>query len=137
MPPSGNPIFGAHDVIFIELYMDSIYTVHMTRPTLTSESIKHVLAQIRKIKPFIQASLSIYQKRCGNPKCRCAREGPIHETAQLTWKEGGRTRSLHVPAELRQEVAEWVEEGKLLKSLIGQMSTAQRELLISKRKSNK
>jgi hypothetical protein len=42
-----------------------------------------------------------------------------------------------VPAELRQEVAEWVEEGKLLKSLIGQMSTAQRELLISKRKSNK
>jgi len=105
----------------------------MARPTLTSESGKRILERIRKIKPFVQASLSIYQKRCGNPTCRCAREGPIHETAQLTWKEGGRTRTLHVPAELRQEVAKWVEEGKLLKSLIGQMSAAQRELLIRKR----
>jgi hypothetical protein len=52
----------------------------------------------------------------------------------LTWKEGGRTRTLHVPSELRQEVARWVKEGKLLKDLIGQMSSAQRELLISKRK---
>jgi hypothetical protein len=107
----------------------------MTRPKLTSESGKRILARIRKIKPFVQASLSICQKRCGNPSCRCAHEGPIHETALLTWKEGGRTRTLHVPSELRQEVARWVEEGKLLKDLMGQMSAAQRELLISKRKS--
>jgi hypothetical protein len=40
-----------------------------------------------------------------------------------------------VPAELRQEVAKWVEEGKLLKCLIGEMSQAQRELLVVKRKS--
>ena len=107
----------------------------MARPSLTSESGKHILARIRKIKPFVQASLSIGQKRCGNQTCRCVREGPIHETALLTWKEGGRTQTLHVPVELRAEVAKWVEEGKLLKSLIGQMSAAQRELLISKRKS--
>jgi len=106
----------------------------MVRPTLTNASGKRILARIRKIKPFVQASLSVLQKRCGSPTCRCAREGPIHETAQLTWKEGGRTRTLHVPAELRQEVARWVEEGKLLKILIGQMSVAQRELLIQKRK---
>jgi len=106
----------------------------MARPKSTSEPGKRILARIRKIKPFLQASFSICQKRCGNPSCRCAREGPIHETALLTWKEGGRTRTLHVPSELRQEVAKWVEEGKLLKNLIGQMSSAQRELLISKRK---
>lgn len=102
---------------------------------MTNEKGKRILARIRKIKPFVQASLSICQKRCGNPSCRCAQDGPIHETALLTWKEGGRTRTLYVPAELRQEVARWVEEAKRLKSLIGQMSQAQRELLISKRKS--
>ena len=107
----------------------------MARPTLTSEAGKRILARIRKIKPFVQASLSICRKRCGNPTCRCAPEGPIHETALLTWKEGGRTHTLYVPGELRQEVAKWVEEGKLLKNLIGQMSAAQRELLIRKRKS--
>ena len=106
----------------------------MARPTLTNESGKRILARIRKIKPFIQASLCISQKKCGNPACRCAKEGPIHETALLTWKEGGRTRTLHVPSELRQEVAKWVEEGKLLKNLMGQMSAVQREILITKRK---
>jgi len=106
----------------------------MARPTLTNESGKRILVSIRKIKPFVQASLSISQKRCGNPKCRCAREGPIHETALLTWKEGGRTKTLHVPSDLREEVAKWVEEGKLLKNLMGQMSAVQREILISKRK---
>jgi hypothetical protein len=106
----------------------------MARPTLTNESGKRILARIRKIKPFVQASLSISHKRCGNPTCRCAREGPIHETALLTWKEAGRTRTLHVPSGLRQEVSRWVEEGKLLKNLIGQMSAVQREILISKRK---
>jgi hypothetical protein len=95
------------------------------------------LKRIRKISPFVQASLSISTKRCGNPKCRCAKQGPIHQAALLTWKEGKRTRTLYVPMEFRQEVAKWVEQGKLLKRLIVEMSKAQREFLISKKKSNK
>jgi len=39
--------------------------------------------------------------------------------------------------EFRKEVAKWVEEGKLLKRLIAEMSKAQREFLISKKKSNR
>lgn len=105
----------------------------MTRPNLTNEAGKRVLARIRRIRPFVQASLTITVKRCGSPTCRCAREGPVHETALLTWKEDRRTRTLHVPADLREEVARWVEEGKLLKSLIGQMSNAQRDLLRRRR----
>lgn len=104
---------------------------------MTSDAGRRILEQIRKIKPFVQASLSITKKRCGNPSCRCAREGPIHESALLTWKEGGRTRTLYVPLELRQEAARWVEEGKLLKRLIAQMSKAQREFLIRKKSKRK
>ena len=101
---------------------------------MTSDQGKRILTQIRKIKPFVQASLTVCRRQCGKPTCRCAREGPIHEAALLTWKEGQVTRSIHVPAELRQEVSRWVEEGKRLKSLMGEMSQAQRELLISKKK---
>lgn len=96
-----------------------------------------VLDRIRKIRPFIQASLTVTKKRCGNPGCRCAKEGPIHEVALLTWKEGKRTRTLYVPMELREEVARWVEEGKALKRLIREMSKAQREFLVEKKKSTK
>jgi hypothetical protein len=39
--------------------------------------------------------------------------------------------------ELREEAARWVQEGKVLKRLMAEMSKAQREFLISKKKSMK
>ncbi len=104
---------------------------------MTSQQGKAILQHIRRIKPFLQASLSVTRKRCGNPHCRCAAQGPIHKVALLTWKENNKTHSLYVPPQYHEEVAKWVEEGKRLKLLITQMSQAQREFLISKRKSRK
>lgn len=109
----------------------------MSRPQMTSDPGRQILQSIRKIKPFVQASFTVTKKRCGSSTCRCAKEGPIHETGLLTWKEDQKTRTVYVPIELRQEVARWVEEGKLLKRLIAEMSKAQREFLISKKKSSK
>ena len=109
----------------------------MARPVMTNYRGKMALERLRKIKPFVQASLSITKKRCGNPRCRCAQEGPLHEVALLTWKEEKRTRTLYVPIELRQEVERWVQEGKLLKRLVAEVSEAQREFLTSKKQSRK
>lgn len=106
----------------------------MGRPVTTTDQGKRILERIRKTKPFVQASLSITKKRCGNPACRCAQEGPTHETALLTWKEGQCTQSLYIPVALRQEVARWVKEGKHVKGLMAQMSMAQLEFLIHKKR---
>ena len=109
----------------------------MSRLAKTNAETEDILQRIRKIRPFIQASLSVTKKRCGNPNCRCAQEGPIHETALLTWKENKKTNTIYVPKELRAEVVKWVEEGKLLKQLIAEMSRVQREFLSSTKKSRK
>ncbi len=109
----------------------------MARLKTTNDDGKKILQQIRKTKPFLQGSLSITKKRCGNPNCRCAKEGPVHETALLTWKENKITKTMHIPISLRKEVKKWVEEGKRLKELIQQMSKTQREFLCSIRKSSK
>jgi hypothetical protein len=109
----------------------------MARNLMTNERGKLALDGIRRIKPFIQATLNITKKRCGNPRCRCAQEGPLHEVALLTWKEENRTRTLYIPRELRQEVERWVQEGKLLKRLVAEVSQAQREFLIGKKKSRR
>ncbi len=114
-----------------------MYTCLIGQKKATNETGRQVLARIRKIRPFIVGSFTVSKKRCGNPRCRCAQEGPIHETALLTWKENGRTRTLNVPADLREEVAGWIEEGKLLKSLMKDMSNAQKEFFASMRKSKK
>jgi hypothetical protein len=109
----------------------------MVRPKMTNVRGKRALDRIRKIQPFVQASLTITQKRCGNPRCRCLQEGPLHEVALLTWKEQKRTRTLYVPIELRPEVEQWVQEGKLLKRLMTEVSQAQREFLLSQKRSRK
>jgi hypothetical protein len=104
---------------------------------MTNDRGMAALEQIRKIRPFIQASLNITRKRCGNPHCRCSKEGPLHEVALLTWKEEKRTHTLYVPIKLRSEVDKWVQEGKLLKRLAAEVSQAQREFLTSKKRARK
>lgn len=80
-----------------------------TKPLTTAQG-KRTLEALRKIHPFLPASLTITQPKCGNPACRCAKEGPIHETALLTWKDVTRTPTLYVPRELRAQVREWIDE---------------------------
>jgi hypothetical protein len=109
----------------------------MGRQKATSEKGKQILARIRRIKPFVEGSLTVTKKRCGNPRCRCASEGPIHETALLTWKEAGKTRTLYVPETFRKEVEQWVKEAQLLKRLSREMSDRQREFLIRRKRTKK
>ena len=103
----------------------------------TSSQGRNILEQIRRVGPFIEASLTVTRKRCGRPQCRCAQEGPIHETALLTWKEKAVTHTLYVPVEMREEVQTWVNNWKLLRRLIGQMSQAQRQFLLQRKKTAK
>ena len=105
----------------------------MNRRNQTTKKGKRVISRIRETGPLVEGSLTVTKKRCGNPKCRCAREGPIHETALLTWKEGGRTRTLYVRKDARKEVAQWVKESKKLKGLIKELSEEQRKLLRKRR----
>jgi hypothetical protein len=100
----------------------------------TSPEGRNILAQVRRIGPFVEASLTVTRKRCGRPQCRCVQEGPSHETALLTWKEETVTHTLYVPVELREEVQTWVDNWKTLRRLIRQMSQAQRQFLLQRKK---
>jgi len=100
----------------------------------TSAAGRKVLERLARIGPFVPASLTVTRTRCGNPRCRCAREGAVHETALLTWKEGGRTRTLHVPRALRGEVAQWIAQWKKLKGLVDRMAVVQRQFLRTRKR---
>lgn len=103
----------------------------------TSKEGERILQRLRDVGPFLSASLVVRHKRCGRPECRCATEGPIHPTANVTWKEDGKTRTLHVPRERIEEVAQWIEEWKSLKELIQEMSVEQRRHLERLRRESK
>ena len=103
----------------------------------TSPEGRNILEQVQRVGPFIEASLTMTHKRCGRPQCRCAQEGPIHQTALLTWKERTVTHTLYVPVDMREEVQTWVDNWKLLRRLIRQMSQAQRQFLLEQKKTHK
>lgn len=75
------------------------------------------LKKLARLRPFIAASLVEVKRRCGNPRCKCARGEP-HRAHVLTRKVEGRTETVHVPKDRLQEVREWVEEYQRLKRLI-------------------
>jgi hypothetical protein len=106
----------------------------MARALTTSPAGRRILARLRTVGPFLEGSLTVSTKRCGRPTCRCVTEGPLHETALLTWKEEQKTRTLYIPMAWRATVAAWVEEGKRLKQLSHAMAVVQRRFLITQRR---
>ena len=107
---------------------------HVARSPDVSPAGRRILARLRTLGPFLEGSFTVSTKRCGRPTCRCATEGPLHETALLTWKEAQKTHTLYVPQAWRETVAAWVKEGKRLKQLSHAMSVAQRQFLIARRR---
>ena len=100
----------------------------------TNAAGRRLLAQIRRIGPLLEGSLSLTTKRCGNPQCRCAQQGPRHQTALLTWKEHNQTHTLYVPPAWTDQVAAWVQEAQRLKRLTQQLSGAQRRFFRAQKK---
>ena len=79
------------------------------------------LRQLRQVGPLVAASLCQRAVRCGNPQCRCA-GGAKHASWCLTFKRQGKTRTVHVPRDLVEEVRQWVKEYHRTKQLLAQIS---------------
>jgi hypothetical protein len=79
------------------------------------------LKQLRQVGPLVAASLCHRAVRCGNPQCRCA-SGAKHSSWCLTFKRQGKTRTVHVPRDLIEEVRQWVKEYQRTKQIVAQIS---------------
>jgi hypothetical protein len=79
------------------------------------------LKKLAEVRPFIAGSLAKVGVRCGNPACRCA-SGQRHEAWVLTRKEKGKTVTVHVPRDMVEDVAKWVQEHRRRKQLSREVS---------------
>ena len=80
------------------------------------------LKQLAACRPFVAASLSTVDRRCGKPNCKCARGEP-HRAYVLTFKVDNKTKTVHVPKDMVEEVQQWVNEHKRIKTLVQEIST--------------
>lgn len=79
------------------------------------------LKKIAEIGPLVTGSLVKIHRKCGNKNCRCAK-GEGHPAHILTMPVKGKTKSVYVPVDLVDEVRGWVQNHKLLKTLVRDVS---------------
>ncbi len=79
------------------------------------------LAQLIHDGGLIRGTLSIRERTCGKPNCRCAR-GEKHVSLYLVVGEAGKYRQLFVPKELEEVVRLWVHNHQKARELIEEIS---------------
>ena len=79
------------------------------------------LKKLGKLGPMVAASLCRRMVTCGNPRCKCAR-GEKHESWCLTYKVRGKTKTVHVPRDMVEEVEKWVKEHRRAKEILSEIS---------------
>lgn len=95
-------------------------------PTLIVRMRNSRLKQLIAAKPFVAASFVETEVQCGRKGCHC-QKGTPHTAYYLTYKVKGKTRSVYVPVDLRDEVRQWVQEHRRIRQLsreISQLSLA-------------
>lgn len=91
-------------------------------PTLIRAQLNSRLRKLATRRPAVAASLVCITKVCGDRSCHCYR-GRKHVAYRLAYKvHGQKSRAVHVPLDLLEEVRSWVEEHRRLKRLLQEIS---------------
>lgn len=92
----------------------------VTRHRDRAERLRGELAQLG---PLMRGSLVHSRGKCGKAHCRCAR-GQLHQWWSLTFRAGGKSRSVTVPEQMLDEVRQWCGNYQKLKQLVVELSDA-------------
>jgi len=82
-------------------------------------------------KELIRGTLTVRERVCGKPRCRCLR-GQKHIALYLTRGKGGKMEQLYIPAEKEEMVREWVKNYRTVKGLLEEISSSYWERLRKK-----
>jgi len=87
------------------------------------------LAKLAEVGPLVAASLCRRDTTCGNPNCKCAR-GEKHKGWCLTYKGArNKTKTVHVPKDMVEEVRKWAQEHKRVKKLLKSISDLSMQII--------
>jgi len=99
---------------------------------------KDLLSRLSKIinySEYIHANLTIAKRSCGNPRCKCVREGKKHVSLYLTTiRKDGKRKSIYIPKKLEEEAKAAVERYFKIKDALEEISDINLARLLSKKK---
>lgn len=85
---------------------------------------QRLLRQVRSLGPVFRGSLAEVHLTCGKQNCRC-QEGLRHRAFYVSYRSGGQTKVVHVPARRLPEVRRVQKNWQRLKELLQQLADVQ------------
>jgi hypothetical protein len=89
-----------------------------------SPAERHLRSQLNQLLSstgLLRASLSVHERTCGKPGCRCNR-GQKHVSLYLVASEGGKLRQLFIPKSLEAQARQWVAAYQRVRELLEELS---------------
>lgn len=81
-----------------------------------------LIRSLGALREMLPGSFLQRWRKCGKPTCRCAAGEKLHPEFLLSVLVEGKPRSLHVPAELADEVRSKVEQRKRFEEAAAQIA---------------
>ena len=82
----------------------------------------------------IRGNLSVRERTCGKPGCRCVTQGKKHSALYLVVSEEGKYRQIFVPKAFEELVRQWVEDYADVRALLEEISKLYHEKLRKREK---
>ena len=79
------------------------------------------LAQLLRSEGLLRGSLSVRDRVCGKPNCKCLR-GEKHVALYVVASQEGELRQLYVPKSWENDVRQWVENQREARALLEEIS---------------
>lgn len=73
-------------------------------------------------REFVRGTLSVRERVCGKPNCKC-RRGAKHVSLFLTRSKGGKIEQLYIPKQKEELVRRWVQNYRDLQQLLEKISS--------------
>ena len=84
-------------------------------------SFRSRIAQLAHDHWFLRGTMSVRNRTCGKPNCRCAR-GELHASLYLIQSHSGKMRQICVPKAWEERVRQAVNDYQQMKRLIEEVS---------------
>lgn len=103
----------------------------MTQRQLLRAKARSLRSRMRKIGSMMQGSPVYRRMTCGKPNCRC-RKGFPHTYLCVTYKEGGKTKTIYVNKAMEGEALMLARNYKQHKLLLRELTRLNLEILKSR-----
>ena len=80
--------------------------------------LRSELTRILYSEGLLRGSLTVRERTCGKPSCKCIKKGEKHSSLYLVVCEEGKYRQVFVPRDLHEVVRSWVENHKKVRDLL-------------------